>query len=171
MLLCSCVQIPHEEIGRGGLYPFQRIGLEARATDYALEQLSRSHLTEVRERALDRVERTRKEVHARLTYEINYWDNRGIQLALQEEAGKTPKLNSAKARAKAQELADRLQSRLHELDLEAQLMEEAGELKPRPLGRVFINPVVAGRCFQIIHRLKTRVLLQILVKRAQYAPS
>lgn len=110
--------------------------LETRAVDFAVEQVSREHLQEVRDLTLARIAKTRGAVNARLNYEINYWDNRGIQLALKEEAGKTPKLNSANARAKAQELSDRLQSRLHELDLEAQL----DALPPLVVGGAIVIP-------------------------------
>jgi hypothetical protein len=110
--------------------------LETRAVDFAVERVSRQHLQEVRDLTLARIAKTRSAVNARLNYEINYWDNRGIQLALQEEAGKTPKLNSANARAKAQELSDRLQSRLHELDLEAQL----DALPPLVVGGAIVIP-------------------------------
>ena len=110
--------------------------LETRAVDFAVEHVSRQHLQEVRDLTLARIAKTRGAVNARLNYEINYWDNRGIQLALQEEAGKTPKLNSANARAKAQDLSDRLQSRLHELDLEAQL----DALPPVVVGGAIVVP-------------------------------
>jgi hypothetical protein len=110
--------------------------LETRAVDFAVEHVSRVHLQEVRDRTAARVGKTRAAVNARLSYEINYWDNRAIQLGLQEDAGKTPKLNSANARAKAQELSDRLQSRLHELDLEAQL----DALPPVVVGGAIVVP-------------------------------
>jgi len=95
--------------------------VEARALDYAIESLSRSHLAEVRERTLSRIERTRREVHSRLTYEINYWDGRAWKLAQQEAAGKQVKLPSLQARRRADDLRDRLRSRNRELDLEAQI--------------------------------------------------
>jgi SNF2 family DNA or RNA helicase len=95
--------------------------LEARATDYAIERLSRSHLAEIRERTLDRIDRTRKAVHARLTYEINYWDSQYARLREQERAGKQTRLASGVARQRADDLADRLRSRTRELDLDAQI--------------------------------------------------
>jgi superfamily II DNA or RNA helicase len=110
--------------------------LEDRAHEFAVEHVSRAHLDEVRRRTLARTAKTREAVNARLSYEINYWDNRAIQLALQEEAGKTPRLNSAKAREKAQELADRLSSRLVELDREAQL----DALPPVVVGGAIVIP-------------------------------
>ncbi len=41
---------------------------------------------------------------ARLQKEINYWDHRAEELRAQEQAGRTPRLNSAKARQRADDL-------------------------------------------------------------------
>jgi len=110
--------------------------LEARATDYAIERLSRSHLAEVRERTLDRVERTRREVHARLTYEINYWDGQAARLREQERAGKPTRLASSVARGRADELGHRLRARMRELELEAQVQA----LPPVVVGGAIVVP-------------------------------
>jgi superfamily II DNA or RNA helicase len=127
--------------------------LEGRAAGYAIEHLSRSHLAEVRERTIDRVERTRREVHARLTYEINYWDAQYARLREQERAGKQTRLASGVARARADELADRLRSRLRELDLEAQVQA----LPPVVVGGAIIVPRglldrLAGKPPEVIDR-------------------
>ena len=54
-------------------------------------------------------------VKDRLTKEINYWDHRANQLKDQELAGKTnAKINSGKARQRADELQARLQKRMAE---------------------------------------------------------
>ena len=110
--------------------------LEARATGYAIERLSRSHLAEVRERTLDRIERTRREVHARLTYEINYWDSRFARFREQERAGKQTRLASGVARQRADDLADRLRARMRELELEAQVQA----LPPIVVGGAIVVP-------------------------------
>jgi len=110
--------------------------LEGRATDYAIERLARSHLAEVRERTLDRIERTRREVHARLTYEINYWDGQYARLREQERAGKQTRLASGVARQRADDLADRLRSRMRELELEAQVQA----LPPVVVGGAIVVP-------------------------------
>ena len=117
--------------------------VEARALDYAIESLSRAHLAEVRERTLTRIERTRREVHSRLTYEINYWDGRAWKLAQQEAAGKQVKLPSLQARRRADDLRDRLRARNHELDLEAQIDA--------------LPPVVVGGAIVVPHGLLDRV--------------
>jgi SNF2 family DNA or RNA helicase len=110
--------------------------LEGRATGYAIERLARSHLAEVRERTIDRIERTRREVHARLTYEINYWDAQYARLREQERAGKQTRLASSVARGRADDLADRLRSRTRELDLEAQVQA----LPPVVVGGAIVVP-------------------------------
>jgi len=110
--------------------------LEARAAGYAIERLSRSHLAEVRERTIDRVERTRREVHARLTYEINYWDAQAARLREQERAGRQTRLASGVARRRADDLADRLRARLRELDLEAAVQA----LPPVVVGGAIVVP-------------------------------
>jgi hypothetical protein len=76
-------------------------------------------------------------VKDRLTKEIAYWDHRAEDLRLQEQAGKTPKLNSAMARRRADELQQRLQKRMTEL---------AGErlLSPAPplvIGGALVVPI------------------------------
>ncbi len=61
-------------------------------------------------------------VQERLTKEINYWDFRANELRLQEQAGRpNAKINSARARQRADELQARLQRRMTELDQERQI--------------------------------------------------
>ncbi len=110
--------------------------VEGRALNHAIESLSRAHLAEVREGALTRIERTRREVHSRLTYEINYWDGRAWKLAQQEAAGKQVKLPSLQARRRADDLRDRLRARNRELDLEAQI----DALPPVVVGGAIVVP-------------------------------
>ena len=65
-------------------------------------------------------------VKDRLTKEITYWDHRANQLKDQELAGKTnAKINSGKARQRADELQARLQKRMADLELERQLSPSA----------------------------------------------
>ncbi len=79
------------------------------------------HLTEVRGRREELIDKTTQAVRERLLKEINYWDHRANQLREQEQAGKTPKTNSANARRTADDLQARLQqARLTELEQERQ---------------------------------------------------
>ncbi|MGQ9873355.1 helicase-related protein [Leptodesmis sp.] len=112
--------------------------LEAQATTYAITHLVSQHLQEVRERKEELIEKTVWAVKDRLTKEINYWDQRAADLRLQEQAGKpNAKLNSTKAQQRADELADRLQKRLAELEQERQL----SPLPPVVVGGALVVPI------------------------------
>ncbi len=95
--------------------------LEARAISHAAANLVPPHLAEVRGRREELVEKTKEAVKERLTKEINYWDHRANELKAQELAGKTPRLNSGKARQRADELEARLTRRLADLEQERHL--------------------------------------------------
>jgi SNF2 family DNA or RNA helicase len=92
--------------------------LEGRITEYAVVNLVPAHVGEVRRRKELLVDKTRVAVHERLTREIMHWDNRSNEIRLQEETGKTPKLNSARAFERAEKLRIRLKSRMAELERE-----------------------------------------------------
>jgi hypothetical protein len=113
-----------------------RAGVEEAAIAYAIEHVSRQHLEEVRSRTELRVQKTMEAVKERLTREINYWDHRAEELKAQELAGRTPRLNSGKARQRADELADRLQKRMLELEQERQL----SPLPPIVVGGAVVIP-------------------------------
>ena len=81
--------------------------------------------------------RTMAAVKDRLTKEITYWDHRANQLKDQELAGKTnAKINSGKARQRADELQARLQRRMAELELERQI----SPLPPVAIGGSLVVP-------------------------------
>ncbi len=103
---------------------------------YAVGSIVPEHFGGVQRRTQDRVDRTRDAVRKRLTAEINYWDHRAEELKLQELAGKKPRLNSGKARQRADELQARLDKRLRELDREQQL----SPLQPVVIGGAIIIP-------------------------------
>jgi hypothetical protein len=97
-------------------------GLEAKSLAHAAEHLVPRHLREVRDRREVLIEKTKAAVRARLLAEINYWDHRANQLKDQELAGKVnARLNSGKARQRAEELQARLDKRLAELEKERHL--------------------------------------------------
>jgi len=91
--------------------------------------------------------KTEAAVKDRLTKEITYWDHRAEQLKLQEQAGKpNARLNSGEARKRADNLQGRLQKRLEDLKLEAQI----SPLPPVVLGGLLVVPIgliaaMAGR--------------------------
>ena len=111
--------------------------LEQRALEHAVTDVVPGHLDEVRNAKLGLIAKTEAAVKERLTKEIAYWDHRAAQLQLQEQAGRTgARLVSGEARRRADELQARLQQRLRELKLEAQL----APLPPVVLGGVLVVP-------------------------------
>ncbi|MBI4902182.1 MAG: DUF3883 domain-containing protein [Acidobacteria bacterium] len=112
--------------------------LESVVVGHAIANLVPMHLEEVRTRREDLVTRTMAAVKDRLTKEITYWDHRANQLKDQELAGKTnAKINSGKARQRADELQARLQRRMVELELERQI----APLPPVAIGGSLVVPV------------------------------
>ena len=110
---------------------------EQAAVSHAIGQLVPEHLDEVRTFRDRLVSKTLAAVKERLTKEINYWDHRAEELKLQELAGHVnAKINSGKARARADELQARLQRRLQELEEERQLFP----LPPVVVGGALIIP-------------------------------
>lgn len=89
--------------------------LETKIKNFAIIELAQSHLKEVKERRLPEIEKTEREVQARLKKEINYWDSRAAEFREQANAGKKTRLNSENAQRSAENLADRLQCRMEQL--------------------------------------------------------
>jgi SNF2 family DNA or RNA helicase len=112
--------------------------LESVVVGHAIANLVPIHLGEVRSRREDLVTRIMAAVKDRLTKEITYWDHRANQLKDQELAGKVnAKINSGKARQRADELQARLQRRMAELELERQIYP----LPPVAIGGSLVVPV------------------------------
>ncbi|WP_353739891.1 DUF3883 domain-containing protein [Accumulibacter sp.] len=113
-------------------------GLENKAQAYAITHVVPEHLAEVRDGKLERVAKTEAAVKDRLTKEITYWDHRAEELKLQERAGKpNARLNSGEARKRADLLQGRLEKRLEDLKLEAQI----SPLPPVVLGGFLVVPI------------------------------
>jgi hypothetical protein len=112
--------------------------LEQQAQAHAVVHVVPEHLAEVRGGKLPLIAKTEAAVKDRLTKEITYWDHRAEQLKLQEQAGKlNARLNSGEARKRADGLQARLQKRLDELKLEAQI----SPLPPVVLGGLLVVPM------------------------------
>jgi len=112
--------------------------LEKKAQGHAVVNVVPEHLAEVRGPKLTLIAKTEAAVKERLTKEISYWDHRAEQLKLQEQAGKTgTRLNSGEARKRADLLQGRLQKRLEDLKLEAQI----SPLPPVVLGGMLVVPI------------------------------
>ena len=111
--------------------------IESRALDYAVRNLVPSHLQEVKGRKEQLVDKTMAAVKERLTAEISYWDHRAEQLKQQELAGKAnAKINSGKARQRADELTTRLQKRMEDLEQERRI----SPLPPNVIGGALVIP-------------------------------
>jgi len=114
-----------------------RQDLDQTVTSYAIATLVPQHLGEVRARRDPMIQRTKDAVKARLGSEILFWDTRAMQLKDQELAGKAnARINSGKARQRAEELASRLQKRMAELEQERQI----SALPPVVIGGAIILP-------------------------------
>ena len=94
---------------------------EETARAWAIEHLAGPHFDEIAGVTHDRVARVSDAVRERLESEIRYWDRRTEEIKAQEIAGRKPRLNSGRARARAEDLAARLARRRLELSLEADL--------------------------------------------------
>lgn len=126
-----------EAINRFLENPWLSDNLESKARTYAITQLVPEHLKEVRTRREHFLRKTRDQVHERLTREIAHWDNRAIELELKERAGKSPgKLNSTMAARRRDDLTERLQTRLQEIEREKQI----NALPPVVIGGALILP-------------------------------
>lgn len=111
-------------------------GLEQRALQYAVEHLVPLHLRTVRTQREQLIDKTKSAVKQRLTREIAYWDHRAQELLAREQAGRTPKLNSTRARQIADDLEVRLQKRMGQLERERQI----SPVPPVAIGGAIIIP-------------------------------
>lgn len=93
-------------------------GLENQVMTHAVTRIVPRHVEELRTRRLPEIDKVEQAVTDRLKREIIYWDHRAEELKAQERAGKQTRLSSANAAARANDLADRLQRRLAELNRE-----------------------------------------------------
>ena len=113
-------------------------GLEQGALTHAIAHVVPHHLAEVKGPKVELIRKTEAAVKDRLTKEITYWDHRAAELSLQETAGRpNAKLNSGEARKRADLLQGRLQKRLEDLKLEAQM----SPLPPVVLGGFLVVPL------------------------------
>jgi len=113
------------------------VEMERKVMGYAIEHLVPNHLNEVKTRREALVTKTAAAVKERLTKEIAFWDSRAEELRAREEAGKTLKRESSRARQRAEELTDRLQKRMEELQQERQV----SPLPPFVVGGALIVPL------------------------------
>jgi len=106
------------------------------ARSYAVANLAGPHFTRVRAIIQARVARVRRAVEERLKAEILYWDGRAAELKQKELQGKKGRLNSGRARQRADDLESRLERRTRELDQELDL----SNLPPVVVGGALVVP-------------------------------
>ena len=123
--------------------------LLARARDYASRELATQHLDEVKSRRVAHIKKVEEQVRIRLKKEIAYWSRRADQHRLKVKAGKDERLALQKAETRANQLADRLELRLHELKREADI----SALPPTIRGGALVIP--AGLLAQLNGEDKT----------------
>jgi hypothetical protein len=111
---------------------------ESDAIDFAIAEIVPAHVAEVKKRKEEIIAKSMAAVRERLTKEITYWDHRAQQLKDQELAGKpNARLNSGKARQRAEELTTRLHRRIEELEQERHLSAQP----PLVVGGALILPI------------------------------
>ena len=113
-----------------------RADFERVATEFATADLARDHIASVRARRTPEIEKVEREVNARLSKEINYWDARAFELQEQERAGKKTRLNWQNAQQRAEDLADRLKRRMAVLEQEKFI----SSMPPRVRGGMLVVP-------------------------------
>ncbi len=96
---------------------------------YASEHVIRGHIAEVKSQRLEHVDKVEQQVKARLTKEITYWDRRAQDLIDRERAGRRTRLPAQVAQDRVDQLADRLQNRLAELEKERHIIAGPAEVK------------------------------------------
>ncbi len=102
-----------------------RDGIDQVARSWATANLATPHHAEVAEVTAARIARIQRAVEQRLDAEIRYWDARAAELKQRELQGKKGRLNSGRARQRADDLEARKARRLHELAIEADLVNHA----------------------------------------------
>jgi len=116
--------------------PWLASGVERAAIRHAVEVAVPTHLAEVRAQVVTRVVKVRAAVRERLTSQVAYWDARATELAEQADAGRQPRMNPDRARARADELGARLQTRLADLERD----ERLAALPPVVVGAALVVP-------------------------------
>ncbi|CAG0957360.1 RNA polymerase-associated protein RapA [Planctomycetaceae bacterium] len=119
--------------------------LEGKIIGHAIEHTIPRLLQDVRDFHLPLVAKIEREVQARLRGEIAYWEQRANWLREQELAGRaSDRLNSQKAQQRADELASRLERRMHELTLQ----KDISAVPPAVRGGCLVVPVGKLRSLQ-----------------------
>lgn len=117
--------------------PWLASGIEGKIVSHAIQVLVPEHYDEVKQRRTNYLHKQRDAVHQRLTTEIMHWDAQTRKLEAQEAAGKQPKMNADRARRRRDELEQRLETRMAEIDEEERLIR----VPPIVIGSALIVPL------------------------------
>jgi SNF2 family DNA or RNA helicase len=96
---------------------------------HAITQIVPSHVQEIRSERLPYIDKVEQAVQARLQKEINHWDHRAEDLKARERAGKRTRLPAHVAAERAENLAERMRSRMRELELERAISPQPPAIK------------------------------------------
>ncbi|RMI45421.1 DUF3883 domain-containing protein [Streptomyces triticirhizae] len=124
------------EAARLATQPWLSDGMEETAVVWAADHAVHEHLRSVRDRIVPEVRRIREQVQERLNHEIDFWYARHLELLDAQEQGRKLKLRPETARRRANNLEERLERRLHELDLDERLLPRP----PRVAGGALVLP-------------------------------
>ena len=116
--------------------PWLSVSLATVARNHSMAEMAGPHFAEIKRVTDERVARVRAAVEKRLAGQIAYWDQRAEELKALELKGKKPRINSGRARQRADDLEARLESRRRELDLEADLVN----VPPTVVGAALVVP-------------------------------
>ena len=114
--------------------------LEKRAVNHAIEHLIPRHLERIRGPRDERLDKTERAVQERLSQAIHYHDGRAAHFRAQEAAGKVnARLNRLQEEQKADDLQERLETRLAQIAQERQISAS----RPTVQGGALIIPIGA----------------------------
>ncbi len=117
--------------------PWQRTELEGKVLDYAVSHIVPKHLEEIRSTREALIKKVGAAVKDRLTKEITHWDSMAQKLKEEERAGKrNARMNSELARRRSEELTNRLQNRLADLEQERKI----SAVPPVVIGAALVVP-------------------------------
>lgn len=112
--------------------------LEKEVMAYAVSQVAKEHLDEIKKARIELLDKTEAAVKDRLMKEINHWDYRASELKAKEEAGQSGmRLSAGEARRRADDLQVRLRERLNQLGLERKISPAS----PVVMGGLLVVPI------------------------------
>ena len=125
-----------DEVAAAMAEPWLDRALEDRARTLAVTDLAPRHLREVKDRLLPEIDRIEAAVKERIRREITHLQHRALELEAEERAGGNPRLNSENLRRQCETLADRLETRLSDLERQKDIVA----LPPAICGVALIVP-------------------------------